>query len=80
MFYLNHFPTYSLYIYIHIHIETDRQMVDFSESDTMIKISGKVNKSGPYNGFSGNISCVIHRRTSSDCENLLQSLKKIFCV
>ena len=40
-------------------------MVDFSESDKMIKISGKVDKSNTYNGFSGNISFLIHR-TSSD--------------
>ena len=31
-------------------------MVDFGESDETIKISGKVNKSNTYYGFSGNIS------------------------
>ena len=30
-------------------------MVDFSESDKMIRITGKVNKSNTYNKFSGNI-------------------------
>ena len=32
----------------------------------MMKISGKVDKSNTYNGFSGNISFFINRRTSSD--------------
>ena len=40
-------------------------MVDFSESDKIIKISGKVNKSNNYNWFSGNILFFIYR-TSSD--------------
>ena len=31
-------------------------MVDFSESDKMMKISGKVVKSNTYNGFSSNVS------------------------
>ena len=39
-------------------------MIDFGESDKMIKISGKVDKSDTYNGFS-NILFFI-RRTSSD--------------
>ena len=39
-------------------------MVDFGESDKMIKISGKVDKPDTYNGF-GNISFLNHR-TSSD--------------
>ena len=34
-------------------------MVDFGESDKMIKISGKVDKSNAYNGFSGKISFFI---------------------
>ena len=41
-------------------------MVDFGESDNMIRISGKVNKSNTYNEFRGNISFFINRRTSSD--------------
>ena len=41
-------------------------MVDFGESDKMIKISRKVDKSNTYNGFSGNISYFIQGRTSSD--------------
>ena len=32
------------------------EMVDFGVSDTMIKISGKMDKSNTYNGFSSNIS------------------------
>ena len=31
-------------------------MVDFIESDNMMKIIRKVDKSNTYNGFSGNIS------------------------
>ena len=31
-------------------------MIDFGESDKMIKISGKVDKSNTYKGFSGDIS------------------------
>ena len=31
-------------------------MVDFGESDKMIKISGKVNKSNTYNGLTDSIS------------------------
>ena len=42
------------------------EMVDFAESDKMIKISGKVDKSNTYNRFSGYISFFIHGRTSSD--------------
>ena len=34
-------------------------MVDFGKSDKMIKISGKVDKSNAFNGFSGNISFFI---------------------
>ena len=51
-----------VYIYIYIYIE----MVDFGESDKMIKIRGKVDKSNTYNGFNGNISFFINRGTSSD--------------
>ena len=40
-------------------------MVDLGESNKMIKISGKVNKSNAYNGFNGNILFFINR-TSSD--------------
>ena len=36
-------------------------MVDFGESDKMIKIGGKVIKSNTYHGFTGNISFFIHR-------------------
>ena len=39
-------------------------MVNFGESDKMRKISGKVDKSNTYNGFSGNISFFIHGRIS----------------
>ena len=38
-------------------------MVDFCESDKIIKISGKVDKSNTYKGFSGNISFFIQGRT-----------------
>ena len=48
-------------IYIYIFGE----MVDFGKSDKMIKIHGKVDKSNIYNGFNGNISFCINRRTSS---------------
>ena len=41
-------------------------MVDFGESDKMIKICGKVDKSNSYNRFHGNISFFINRKTSSD--------------
>ena len=41
-------------------------MVDFGESDKIIKISGKVDKSNTYNRFSSNISFFIQGRTSSD--------------
>ena len=39
-------PNPVLYIYIY------GDMVDFGESDKMIKISGKVDKPNTYNGFS----------------------------
>ena len=39
-------------------------MVDFSESDKMIKISVKVDKSNTYNWFSSNISFFIQGETS----------------
>ena len=45
----------SVYIYIY------GEMVDFAESDKMIKKSRKVEKSDTYNGFSCNISFFIHR-------------------
>ena len=41
-------------------------MLDFGESGKMIKISGKENKSKIYNGFNGNISFFINKKTSSD--------------
>ena len=53
----------SLYIYIYIYGET----VDFGESDRMIKISEKEDKSDIYNGFSSDILFFIYR-----------SLKKFF--
>ena len=49
-------------IYIYIYGER----VDFSRYDNMIKISGKVDKSNTYNGFSCIISFFIQGRTSSD--------------
>ena len=39
------------------------EMVDFGESDKMIKIRGKADKSNTYNGFSSNISFFIQGRT-----------------
>ena len=36
------------------------EMIDFGESDKMIKISRKVDKSNTYNGFSRNISFFIY--------------------
>ena len=50
----------SMYIYMYI------KMVDFGESDKMIKIRRKVDKSNTYNRFSGNISFFINRRISSN--------------
>ena len=50
----------SLYIYIYIYI------VDFGESDKMIKIIRNVDKSNTYNGFSCNISFFIQGRTFLD--------------
>ena len=47
-------------------IVTYGEMVDFSESYKMIKISGKVDKSNTYNGFNNSISFFINRRTSSE--------------
>ena len=35
-------------------------MVDFGESDKMIKINGKEDKSNTYDGFNGNISYLIN--------------------
>ena len=49
-------------------------MVDFGESDKTIKISGKVDKSNTYNGFSSNISFFIQGiKQKSE-----RSLKKFF--
>ena len=39
-------------------------MVDFGESDLMIKLSGKMDKSDSYNEFSSNILFFIHRFSS----------------
>ena len=39
-------------------------MVDYGESDKMIKISGKVNKSNIYSRFTGYILFFIHRISS----------------
>ena len=50
-----------LYIYIYIYIYGE--MVGFGESDKMIKISEKADKSNSYNGFTSNISFFIHGRT-----------------
>ena len=44
-----------IYIYTHIHGE----MVDFGETDKMIKISGKMDKSDSYKEFSIDISFFI---------------------
>ena len=52
--------------FLNVYTYEIREMVDFGESDKMIKISEKVDKSNTYNGFSDNISFFIHRRTSSD--------------
>ena len=51
-------------------------MVDFGESDKMIKVSGEVDKfttrlvvilnPNTYNGFSDNILFFIHKKTSSE--------------
>ena len=43
-------------------------MVDFGESDKMIKISWKVDKSNTFNGFSGDSSFFIHRSYSVNKE------------
>ena len=59
-----------IYIYIYIYGE----MLDFSESDKMIKISGKVDKSNTYNGFTSHVSFFIQGRTSNS-EELLHWIK-----
>ena len=43
-------------------------MVDFGESDKMLKISGKVEKLNTFNGFSGNISFFIYKSPSVNKE------------
>ena len=48
-----------LELYIYIEREGGREMVNFGESDEMIKRSGKVDKSNTCNGFSSNISFLI---------------------
>ena len=60
-----------MYIYIYIYGE----IVNFVESDKMIKISEKVDKSNIYYGFSGNIPFFINRRTSLD-----SIFFAIFCI
>ena len=42
------------------------EIIDFGESDKIIKICGKMDKSNTYNGFSGNISFFINKRNSLD--------------
>ena len=41
-------------------------MVDFGETDKMIKINGKMDKSDTYNGFSSNISFFIQEFLQND--------------
>ena len=48
-------------MYIHVCIW---KIKDLCESDKMIKISGKVDKSDSYNEFSDNISFFIHKTFS----------------
>ena len=56
-------------------------MVDFGESDKMIMISEKVDKSNIYNWFNGNISFFIHR-TSSDSVDKERSkpVVSVWCI
>ena len=56
----------SIYAYIYICICIYGEMVDFGESNKIIKISGKMDKSNTYNSFRSYISFVIQERTSSD--------------
>ena len=42
------------------------ELVDFGQSEKMIKISGHVDKSNTYNGFSSKIYFLIQGRISSD--------------
>ena len=51
-------------------------MEDFSGSDKIIKISGKVDKSDTYNGFSGDISFFI--RWTLSTEKVLRIKNEIF--
>ena len=48
-----------VYIYIYIYIYIYSKMVDYGESDKMMKIIGKVDKSDSYEGFSCKISFFI---------------------
>ena len=49
------------------------EMVDFGESDKMIKISGKMDKSGTYKGFRSNISFFIQEfLQTQDSEEILE--------
>ena len=66
------FHTYAhTHTHTHTHIYIYGEIVDFGESDKMIKISGRVDKSSTYNGFCGNISFFTNRRTSS--------IDEVFC-
>ena len=51
-------------------------MEDFDESDWMIKISRKADKSNTYNGSNANISFFINRRTLSESDEFLLLIKK----
>ena len=50
-------------------------MEDFGESENMIKISGKVDKSNTYNGFSSNISFFIQGRKERNT-----TIKVVVCI
>ena len=52
--------------YIYVCVCVCGEMVDFDESDKMVKISGNVDRSNIYNWFSSNISFFILGRISSD--------------
>ena len=64
-----------VYIYIYIYSE----MVDFGESDNMIKISGKMDKSDNYKGFSSDISFFIQEffQTKHSFLNVEKLKKKV---
>ena len=58
--FLTHALYVCMYIYIYIYIYIYVGMVDFGESNEMIKISGKVDKLNTYNGFSDKISLFVN--------------------